>query len=161
MNDYIVGDREVIARLRRLPDSMRSAAKHSIARLVLRLQRHVQQNKLTGQVLKVRTGTLRRSIAQTVAEEPGGIVGIVSTNVKYARKWEFGFSGNEPVKAHLRMVKQAWGRTIANPRKVAVQAHSRLVDFPERSFLRSALKDMQPEIKRDLEQAMAHAAKAA
>jgi hypothetical protein len=73
--------------------------------------------------------------------------------VSYARQHEYGFAGAVSVKAHLRMVKKAFGRSIT-PTQVHVRAHARNVVYPERSFLRSALKDMTPEILQALSSAV-------
>jgi phage gpG-like protein len=58
------------------------------------LQRHIAKNKLTGQVLKRRTGKLADSIALdpvSHAKEEGGKISIrVGTNVIYGKAWELG-----------------------------------------------------------------------
>ena len=99
----------------------------AIGRLVLTLTRNVKQDKLSGQALNVRTGRLRRSINGTTTDldtsHPEGSVG---TNVKYARAHEFGFSGSVPVKAHLRTIKEAFGRSIT-PVSVSVAGYTRKV----------------------------------
>lgn len=65
----VVGDKEIARRFRALPDGIRSRVTESIGRLILKLQRKVMQEKLSGQVLKVRTGTLRRSIDQRLVTD--------------------------------------------------------------------------------------------
>lgn len=114
-------------------------------RLTIEVQSHVKQDKLSGQVLKNRTGTLRRSINRRVESTPTSVQGIVGTNVKYAKVHEFGFKGTVSVREHLRFITQAWGRPISTT-EVTVRAHQRKVVLPVRSFLRSALKDKQGEI---------------
>lgn len=158
INGYVVGDSEVVRRLRAVPVNVRGQVRDAIGRLVLRLQRKVMQQKLTGQVLRVRTGTLRRSIDQVVIADGNAIAGVVSTNVKYGRLHEFGFQGEQVVKAHLRTIKQAWGRPIA-AKAVEVRAHARTVDYPARSFLRSSLREMRDEIRVDLDKAVAEGLK--
>jgi len=150
-----------------MPEAVDRGMQASIGRLVLRLQRKVRQDKLTGQVLKVRTGTLRRSIDQVVFSEPGAVIGIVSTNVKYGKAHEYGFHGSVNVKAHLRHLRkkskmslttvkghdmQVWTKRRGGLTGgvAQVRAHTRNVDLPARSFLRSALRDMAPEIKADM-----------
>lgn len=127
--------------------------KKSIGRLILKLLRKVKQDKLSGQVLNVRTGRLRRSINQRVTESDGRIVGLVGTNVEYAPPHELGFTGSVTVKEHMRLIKKAWGRSI-NPKRVEVKSHSRAVKFPVNSFLQSALREMQPEIMAELQDAV-------
>lgn len=157
---YIIGDAEVAKRLHAVPERVRGALRDTVGRLVLKLQRRVMQDKLSGQVLKVRTGTLRRSIDQRVEVTDGGVVGLVSTNVKYGRALEYGSTQPVTVKQHLRTVKQAWGRPLAAPVTATVKAHQRMQRVPERSFLRSALRDMQPEVIAALDKAVADGARA-
>lgn len=151
---HVITDQRLFARLRGLWGQTRVEVTRAIWRLTLRLQRKVKEEKLSGQVLHVRTGTLRRSINAQVFDKGSSIYGVVGTNVKYAPPHEFGFSGSQQVKAHLRMMKTAWGHPVRNPRKIMVNAHQRQVNLPERSFLRSALAEMGPEIKLELEGAV-------
>lgn len=151
----IIGDSEVVRHLKSIPANVRSEVRDTIGRIVLRLQRKTKQEKLTGQVLKVRTGTLRRSIDQVVVADGQAIVGIVSTNVKYGRVHEYGFKGQVSVKQHLREIKQVFGKTLKSPRQVSVSPHTRHVYIPERSFLRSALREMQPQILAEIDAAVA------
>ena len=153
------GQEAVVSRFQKMPPKLRAAIKVAITRLTLTLQRDVKSGKLSGQVLKVRTGTLRRSIDQRVIENAAGVVGRVSTNVRYGRVHEYGYTGPFSVKAHLRTIKQAFGRQIA-AKSVMVGSHSRNVKLPERSFLRSALKDLDNsgKIERELQAAIRRAA---
>lgn len=137
----ISGAEVIIARFDVMPSRLRQQLNIAITRLTLMLQRDVKAQKLSGQVLNVRTGTLRRSIDYAVAKTPTAVVGKVSTNLRYGRAHEYGFSGTETVRAHLRTIKQAFGRSI-NPRTVQVASFTRTVSLPERSFLRSALQDL-------------------
>lgn len=112
-----------------------------VTRMTIKLQSMVVKDKLSGRVLSVRTGTLRRSIYQKVQKNSSSVVGIVGTNVKYAAAHEYGFDGTMTIKAHVRRLKTRAGD------EVIVQAHSRRIKLPERSFLRSALKELTPEIE--------------
>jgi len=154
----IIGDAAVIAKFERIPGAAEREIAQSVGRLALGLQRRVMREKLSGQVLKVRTGTLRRSIDQAVLRSPASVRGVVSTNLEYARAHEYGFKGAETVKQHLRTITQAWGRQIS-PRQVMVRQHVRSANIPEKSFLRSALADMAPEILAELEAAAGRIAK--
>lgn len=169
----VVGDKEIARRFRVLPDGIRSRVTESIGRLILKLQRKVKQEKLSGQVLKVRTDTLRRSIDQRLVTDNGAVTGVVSTNVKYGKLHEYGFEGTvqQNVKAHLRRSKAQMKQSIkagkGKPTKygkygkgngeITVNAFTRTVHMklPERSFLRSALDDMKHEILAELDKAVA------
>lgn len=147
--EFIGGD-VLAAVLRSYGDKVQTAIVQSVGRSALRLQREVMQNRLSGQVLNVRTGNLRRSIHQRVTNTGSAVIGEVNTNVRYGKAHEYGFAGTVNVKASLRQVRQAFGRPLKSPRYVQVRAHSRNVRLPERSFLRTALRDMKPEIEADL-----------
>lgn len=147
--EFIGGD-VLVALLRAYGDKVQTAVVKSVARSALKLQSEVMENRLSGQVLNVRTGNLRRSIHQRVTNTGSAVIGEVNTNVRYGVAHEYGFSGTVNVKASLRQVRQAFGRPLKSPRYVQVRAHSRNVKLPERSFLRTALRDLKPEIEADL-----------
>lgn len=131
---------KAVAKLDALPERTRQEVGIGMGRLVVKLQRKVMQEKLAGQVLKVRTGRLRRSIGTDVSQANNQVEGVVSTPVEYAPPHEYGFKGSVDVKAHLREIKQAFGRPIP-PKQVEVKAHTVMMNLPERSFLRSALRE--------------------
>ena len=153
---YAVGDTEIVRKLDKLPSRLAEELKTGIGRLVLKLARNVQLQKLSGQVLNVRTGRLIRSIGSVVEQTGDSVAGIVSTPVKYARPHEEGFHGTVSVREHVRQIKQAFGRPIA-PMQVTVRAHEMKMNLPERSFLRSALADMQASgaVTEEIEDAIA------
>ena len=151
---WLVGDKEMIARFERFGPEVQSALKDGVGRLALQLLRHVVKDKLTDGVLRIQTGRLSRSINQKVEADGARVYGIVGTNVKYAARHEFGFAGAETVKAHMRMMKQAFGRPVKNPRQIMVGSFSRNVNYPAHSFLRSALEDMRPEITEGLQRSI-------
>jgi hypothetical protein len=84
---------------------------------------------------------------------------MVSTPVKYARPHEYGFHGTVDVREHMRTIKQAFGRPI-EPGRGHGSAHSMKMNLPERSFLRSALMDMESAgtIRNEMEAAVSRAA---
>lgn len=142
----VIGQKEVVATLGRVSGEVRRRVRTAIGRLTLRLERRIKEQKLSGQVLRVRTGTLRRSVSSVVVSNPAVVVGTVSTNVEYARVHEFGFDGTVTVREHMRTVKQAFGRPLKTPKTVRVAAHSMRMRVPERSFMRSALREMSGEV---------------
>jgi hypothetical protein len=148
----LVGGDALIIAMRNRGEVARDAIGRAVVRLTIQLQRDVK-GKLTDNVLRVRSGTLRRSINQKVSGEGSTIVkGEVGTNVVYGRFWEFGFEGTQAVKAHLRTVKKAFGRDIT-PTTFEMPAHTRNVHAAPHSFLRSALDELQPTIKAELTRA--------
>jgi hypothetical protein len=147
----------VRARLQALPGAVQDGLARALARASLDLQAAAQA-KLSGDVLQSRTGALRCSIAATVSASDSGISAAVSSDLSYAGFQEYGFQGIETVSAHLRTIKQAFGRPLrAGSERIAVGSYDRKVDYPAHSFLRSALADMQTEIMSGLETAVTEA----
>ena len=153
---YLVGDQQVLERLRALPDAVHSSLLRALTRLGIELQRDVQQDKLSGQVLKSRSGSLRSSIDLTVDQSGGTITANVFSVSPYAAVHEYGFAGTVSVRASLRRITKAFGRPIAE-KTISVPAYDRRVDLPERSFLRSALEDMAPAIREEVQTALSEA----
>lgn len=153
----LIGGEKIAAVLESKNERVQSRIESSIGASVLKLQRHIQNGKLSGQVLRVQTGTLRRSIDQLVVKQGDTVTGIVNTNVRYGVMHEYGFSGTVSVKSHLRQMKSAFGRPLKEARFVQIGAHSRQVNVPERSFLRSALRDLKPQIENSLRRAVENA----
>jgi phage gpG-like protein len=141
----LLGDGPALDRLRALPNAANVGIARAVAKLGIALQNNVQQNKLSGQVLNVRSGTLKSSIDVAVDQGGGRMTATVFTAVDYAAAQEYGFTGTVNVRASLRLIKEAFGRPIA-AKTIAVGAYSRRMNLPERSFLRSALADMTPDI---------------
>lgn len=143
---HVDGDAKLTAKA----DQINEDVRQSIVRSTLKLLIKVKREKLNGQVLNKRTGRLGRSITQKIIDLSNGVTGIVGTNVEYAAAHEYGFNEEVTVKAHLRMIKMAFGKSIT-PKQVSIKSHTRKVNLPEKSFLRSALEEMRKEIKEDLE----------
>lgn len=113
--------------------------------------------KLSGPVLKNQTGTLRRSIHQRLVETQEAIKGLIGsfagyTNPKggeqaagYARIHEFGGTFNVP--DYVRRVNIVFGGEV-KPFMQVVKSHK--VTYPERSFLRSSLKDEKKNVVKEL-----------
>lgn len=153
LSGEVIGSSQVVERIKRITPNVRTALFERVQRLTIKLQRHVVEEKLQGQVLNVRTGRLQRSIQQAVTNSESAVTGVVSTAVKYARPHEYGFQGTVNVKAHLRTIKVAFGKDLKEPVEVNVSAHTMRMNLPERSFLRSSLVDMKDEIVEGIRQA--------
>jgi hypothetical protein len=153
---HLIGDEQVLSRLRALPDSIGLGLVRAITKLGIELRRKVQQDKLGGQILTERTGALQSSIDLRIDQAAGSIAATVFTTSRYGRAQEYGFSGTVNVGASLRRIKEAFGRPIAE-KTISVRAHSRRVDLAEHSFLRSALEDMAPVIRDEVDAAVREA----
>jgi len=161
----LVGDSEIVAKLDKLPTRLHEELKVGLGRLALMCAR-LARAKVNGPVLKIKTGALYGSINGTVLDEGDKIAGVTSVAgdamskghkvIDYARAHEYGFHGTVSVREHMREIKQAFGRSIT-PRQVTVRAHDMRMNVPEKSFLRSALADLQAsgEIDTEMQNAIA------
>ena len=149
--------------------------KTEVRNLTVMLMGYVKASKLSGEVLHVQSGRLRRSITGRV--EAGGtlVSGIVGTNVEYAAAHEFGIDKHMPVTVHayLRKCKSRNTYIMKKGKYFSPQGAAKLmklssqgvafvhefqrnqhIHLPERSFLRSALADLGPDIRADLQEAI-------
>ena len=151
-----LGDKPALDRLRALPDAANEGLARAVAKLGIGLQSRIRQDKLSGQVLKTRSGALKASIEVATDRGAAALTATVSTDLDYAAAQEYGFSGTVSVRSSLRRIKEAFGRPIA-AKTISVGAHSRRMNLPERSFLRSALDDMTPDISAGVNDALREA----
>ena len=148
----VIGADTVIRKLAGFEVSLRATVRRVVETFAIRVEARTKE-KLSDDVLHVRTGRLRRSIHHQITDQPSEISAAVGTNVEYARTLEFGFHGPVNVRAFMRMQVVAFGRTMMNPHMVSVRAHTRNVNIPERSFLRAALREVIPGFPQELEAA--------
>lgn len=147
IDGYVTGDAEVAARFRQASDKMSLEVYKAVYELSRDLVRDIQNKKLAGQVLKRKSGRLSRSVHEAVTREESKSVGVVSTNVEYAPIHEFGGTINHPGgTAYFFDPKAGALRFIPNASPFAAHAprtKPHQITMPERSFMRSALRDME------------------
>ena len=136
----ITGGEQVIAKINGYGRELRPRVARIITEFAIDVTAAAKR-KVSGDVLKVRTGRLRRSIHYEVTDTSG----TVGTNVEYARALELGFKGQVSIRSFVRQQVTAFGRPIA-PISVNVRAHSRNVDMPPRPFLAPALAETKPTL---------------
>jgi hypothetical protein len=145
----LVGDDAMIAWLRATPDAVASGLARAITTLGIELQRKIQENKLTGQTLIA--GSSSNSLQLDQSDDR--IAATVSSDREYAHAHGYGAVG---VGAKLRRITKAFGRQ--RPRKaIKVRSDPRRIDAPKGSFLSSALEDMDPAIRAEVEAALREA----
>jgi phage gpG-like protein len=143
----VIGTEEVRARFDAMPGKVHDALAATISSLALQLQKHVQVDKLEGQVLRHITGQLQGSIHGELSENSSDrITGrVYSSNVAYAAIHEYG----GPFRTRL-----GTGKGPPKPGGKAV------AQMPERSFLRSSLADYRQKIIDDMSAAVRQAVRA-
>lgn len=129
-----------------------------ITRQTIKLEALVKK-KLSGQVLNVVSGRLRRSIFHRVDTTPTSVVGSVlqSGDVKYGRIHEYGGQTspheirpkNARVLAFSRNAQTVFAARVNHPGS----------KMPERSYMRSSLAEMRASIVADLRAAVVGALK--
>lgn len=147
MRIELVGADKLLARIEGITPRMLLRVSKAVRKVTLMVEARTLQ-KLSGQVLKVRTGRLRRSINSKITDSPTGSAGTVGTNVSYARIHEFGGT----TRAHLIQAKNKRALSFAMGghnivRKSVMHPGSHI---PERSFLRSSLRELLPQLRNEL-----------
>ncbi len=141
-----VGDRELIGRLEAMPKQVRDALYKRVQILRLRLEGKIKSEKLSGQVLHVRTGRLRASIFSEATQTDTSVTGRAASSgdVKYGAIHEFG--GKTPPHEIVATKAQALSFVMNGKQTFFKSVHHPGSVMPERSFMRSALSDMKDEI---------------
>ena len=151
------GLEETSARFDAYPAALQAALSAKATDLAAALADLVKNDKLSGAVLNTRSGALRDSIAASVTAEADGFLASVRSegNVKYAAIQEYGgkTSAHEilPAKADVLAFVAGDGQHFAR----RVEHPGSLI--PERSYLGSALADMNDDIVTALAEAAAKA----
>ena len=154
MITFEVDDTKAIARLNAMPEGVRKALAKKVTALSLALEAKVKA-KLSGEMVNVVTGRLRRSIHSTTNQTATSVVGKVASSgdVPYARIIEQGGKTAAhdifPVKAKaLHFMKggaDVFAKVVHHPGST----------FKPRPYMRDSLKEMTPEIEAGLREAVA------
>lgn len=159
VNVTLIGDRQLVQRLEAMPQKLRALLRREVRSATLKVLARSKQ-LVSGQVLKVQTGLLRRSINDQYDEGDHELKGIVGTNkrtVPYAAIHEFGGT-TKPHVIDARRAKvlrfQMGGETVFR-RKVNHPGST----MPERSYLRRALRELAPDIRTQLTKAVVESVK--
>jgi hypothetical protein len=136
----VVGDDAVIAWLRAVTDGAASGLARAISELCLDLQRKA----------------LRPNVDPQVEESEDRIAGTVFGDDNLGGTRKPSAIGAGDARAHLRRAKETSRRQITG-NTINLQSYRRRIEAPEPSFLRSALDDMDPEIRDRVEEALREA----
>ena len=153
----ITGGSAIAAGLENKAAKGMSAIEQAVRRSALDLVAYIKSQKLSDQVLHVKTGTLRRSITAQFSSSGSKFTAKVGTNLVYARIHEYGFNGQVNVRAFQRMQTVAWGKLMKTPKKVNVRAHAMHMKMPERPFMRPSLEENRDKIITDIRRAITEA----
>jgi phage gpG-like protein len=150
INGWLQGEETLIARFREMPANIVKALRPRVERQAIELTRYVKDEKLSGQVLKTGPSShLRGSIHYELTMGDQEMTAIVGTNVEYAHIHEYGgqtrahvIEARNAKCLHFFMDgKEMFLRRVNHPGS----------KMPERSFLRSSLRERGAAIRADLE----------
>jgi phage gpG-like protein len=138
------------------PERLREALSAKATLLAAELEAKVQQ-KLAGEVLKARSGALARSIVTTIEEGAAAVSVSIASNgdVKYAAIHEFG--GVIPPHEIVPDKAKALAFVVGGKQIFATRVNLPAVTMPERSYLRSSLREMADQIQEALSAAVGEA----
>jgi phage gpG-like protein len=141
------------AALADLPDGVRAELAAKASALAADLQARIRQ-KLTGGVLKTRSGALASSITATVIDDTADLsVGIsAGGDIEYAAVHEFG--GTIPPHQIVPDKARALAFLIGGKHVFAERVDLPAVTMPERSYLRASLAETTAEIREELSEAV-------
>lgn len=135
MLDIEVDDRSIQLKLGNLPRRLQERLTMAMIYLTQTLRNYIITDKLSGGVLNRQSGDLARSIQDKVDSSPSAVIGTVYSTGHasvYGKIHEYGA-------IFQKYVHMAWGREMKEP-------HSVTFHYPERSFMRSGLRDMREQI---------------
>ena len=151
METTIIGDGEVLAALAKIARTGKKAMMTALGKASRVVTNKAKRSYLTGQSLKVRSGTLRSSLRHEL--DSSKLEARVGTNVVYARIHEFGgtTSPHEIRPRHGKVLRFpvpggfAFAKSIQHPGSV----------MPARPWLRPAYETSQDAIADEFRQALA------
>lgn len=147
----IAGASETATLFGKLADDVHQKIVAKVYGLALLVENRAKQ-KLSGEVLNVRTGQLRANVQSDVSQQDEGVVGrvFVTRNVKYAAIHEFGGVIKHPGgTAYWIDPKTGMAEFISNKSRLAnllPRTKPHPIPMPERSYMRSSLTEYKDEI---------------
>ncbi len=161
ISGYLVGDRQLVAKMQAAPPKIKRDLDDEVRKLGFALQLRVQRDYLRGprpERLGVVTGRLLRSITQGGADSRSrfestatSAIAYVGTNVDYGAGWEYGFT------------KKVGAGARGGPRTLSGRSLETYIrkhppgtkNVAARPYLAPALSDFKAEATRRLEDALA------
>lgn len=140
----VTGLDPLTARLAALPQALGARLAQEMERLGGVLRDRVERN-LSGEVLQRRSGRLAGSIAVSVERAGAGATASVGSDVSYAAIHEYG--GTIPARTILPQSARALAFPWRGQQRFFKRVTLPAVTLPERSFLRAALAETEPEIR--------------
>lgn len=147
----VEGVEDVSAKLAGAPPKVKQAVRRAIEESAIRVTAGAKA-KLTDDVLRVRTGRLRRSVHYVMGGSDDAPQAAIGTNLEYAGIHEFGGQTRAHVIEALNakaLMFQVGGQVV-----FAKRVNHPGSKIPERSYLRSTLGEQSSEIKARIDEAV-------
>lgn len=137
------------AALGAMPERIRAALVAKAGVLAAKLQAKIEQ-KLSGEVLQMKSGALAGSLGVTIEETSGGVAVRLATSadVKYAAIHEFG--GVIPPHEIVPDKAKALAFLVGGKQAFAARVNLPAIAMPERSYMRTSLAEMADDIRDEL-----------
>jgi len=137
------------AALGAMPERIRAALVAKAGVLAAKLQAKIGQ-KLSGEVLQMKSGALAGSLGVTIEETSGGVAVRLATSadVKYAAIHEYG--GVIPPHQIVPDKAKALAFLVGGKQAFAARVNLPAIAMPERSYMRTSLAEMADDIRDEL-----------
>jgi phage gpG-like protein len=142
----ITGTEQVLEKLGAVTGKVRVAAKSSLDMWARELAGYIKAEKLSGQVLNRRSGSLSDSVNKGDTVDTGSTIsGVVRAglDVPYAKIHEYG--GLIPAHIVVATNAKALCFSVGGVTRFAKSVQIPAVNMPERSYMRSRLQDKAPD----------------
>lgn len=142
----ITGTEQVLEKLGAVTGKVRIAAKSSLDAWATELAGYIKADKLAGQVLNRRSGRLSTSVHPITAHDSGTAISAGAGGgaaVPYARIHEYG--GLIPAHTVVATNAKALAFTVNGMLRFAKSVNIPAVNMPERSYMRSSLREQAPD----------------
>lgn len=147
------GSEQVMVHLGAIPANVRIKVTAAVNRSAIETQNHITRDKLSGSVLNVRTGNLRRSVHTSPATDSGDQI---SASVGFGHEAFYGRFHEYGV-AHSWQIIPSRAKVLRFEGRDGIVHFARSVTHPglrERSFMRTGLQDQAPRIVSNLRAAV-------
>ena len=152
INIVVVGQEQVTAHIARLDDDVRSRLTSALQDIGVSFIEYVKSNKLSGSPLTSRTGNLANSLRSEVVSTDDGISLTASANTPYAAIQEYGGTTSPHI---IEPKNKSVLRFMMNGKAVfASRVNHPGSKIPSRSYMRSSLTEMEPQIVSRLQAAI-------
>lgn len=127
----------LVTRINSLADRItgNDKVKQALTLIGIRLQAEIK--KKIRSIHLIDTGNLQNKIYYKLFQDDRGHgVAVGSYGVPYAALYEFGFHGSQNVRAHSRLMNEAFGKPVKTAKQIQVKAHVRFLTVAKRPYIR-------------------------